>query len=101
MDIEELPAKVVEVPPPPIMDTILTWIGFEQEAPCNRLQEEGFESFTDVLAMKEKDVRDLAESYGRHTVADGRAIFGLRNSNTSLDSSIGSKTTRGLEKNRL
>jgi hypothetical protein len=28
--------------------------------------------------MKEKDVRDLAESYGRRTLADGRAIFGLR-----------------------
>ncbi len=27
--------------------------------------------------MKEKDVRDLADSYGRRTVADGRATFGL------------------------
>ena len=80
MDIEPL-ADVVEEPPPPpapVMDIILTWIGFDQEATRNRLQAEGFESFSDVLAMKEKDVRDLAESYGRRTVADGRAIFGLR-----------------------
>jgi hypothetical protein len=41
-------------------------------------REEGFKSFDDVLIMKAKDVRDLAESYGRRTIADGRAIFGLR-----------------------
>ena len=28
--------------------------------------------------MKEKDIRDLAESYSRRTVAEGRVIFGLR-----------------------
>jgi hypothetical protein len=76
MDIEEIVDVVQE--PPPVMDTILTWIGFEQDATRERLLEEGFEPFADVLAMKEKDVRDLADSYGRRTVADGRAIFGLR-----------------------
>lgn len=59
------------------MDTILTsWIGFfEQEATCELLMEEGFESYTDVLAMKEKDARNLADSYVRHTIADGCNIF--------------------------
>ena len=28
--------------------------------------------------LKEKDIRDLAESYGRRTITDGRFIFGLR-----------------------
>ena len=60
------------------MDTILTWIGFEQEGTRARLVDEGFESFADVLVMKEKDVRELADSYGRRTIGDGRAIFGLR-----------------------
>jgi hypothetical protein len=79
MDIEAINEVVDEPPPaPPVMDTILSWIGFDQEATRNRLQAEGFESFADILAMKEKDVRDLAESYGRRTVADGRTIFGLR-----------------------
>ncbi len=81
MDMEPVIEVVVEPPPipvVPVMDTILEWIGFDQEATRNRLQAEGFESFEDVLAMKEKDVRDLAESYGRRTLADGRAIFGLR-----------------------
>jgi hypothetical protein len=51
-------------------------IGFDQEAMRNRLREEGFESIT--TSMKEKDMCDLAESYRRRTVADGRSIFGLR-----------------------
>ena len=78
MDIEELD-DVVNEPQPPVMDTILTWIGFKQEATDQLLLEEGFESIADVLALKEKDVRDLADSYGRRTVTDaGRSIFGLR-----------------------
>ena len=63
---------------PPVLDTVLTWIGFDQENTRNRIREEGFESFDDLVTMKEKDIRDLAESYGRRTIVDGRAIFGLR-----------------------
>jgi hypothetical protein len=74
MDIEEIPpAEAAEIQPPPIMDTILSWIGFEQEATRERIREEGFASFADLMPMKEKDIRDLAESYGRRTIADGRA----------------------------
>ena len=77
MDIEP-PGEVAGPPPPPVMDTILEWIGFDQEATRDRIREEGFETFADLATMKEKDIRDLAESYSRRTVADGRAIFGLR-----------------------
>ena len=81
MDMEPVIEVVNEPPPAPmaqVMDTILTWIGFDQEETRERLQAEGFESFDDILAMKEKDVRDLAESYSRRTIADGRTIFGIR-----------------------
>ena len=78
MDIESLGEIADEAPPPPMMDTILEWIGFEQEATRTRIREEGFDTFADLATMKEKDIRDLAESYSRRTVADGRAIFGLR-----------------------
>ena len=64
--------------PPPIMDVILGWIGFDQVATRDRIREEGFETFDDLSNMKEKDIRDLAESYSRRTVADGRVIFGIR-----------------------
>ena len=60
------------------MDTALQWIGFDNEPTRERLRAEGFESFDDLKSMKEKDIRDLAESYGRRTAADGRFIFGVR-----------------------
>ena len=86
MDIVELPpdrldegaevmANVVQPNP---MDTALMWIGFDNVATRQRLRDEGFETFDDLKSMKEKDIRDLAESYGRRTVGDGRFIFGLR-----------------------
>ena len=60
------------------VDLALQWIGFDTPATRNRLRLEGFENFEDLASMKEKDIRDLAESYGRRTVADGRFIFGVR-----------------------
>jgi hypothetical protein len=44
----------------------------------DRIREEGFEIFDDLVNMKEKDIRDLAESYSRRTVANERVIFGIR-----------------------
>jgi hypothetical protein len=81
MDIKLLGEVADEAPPPdvpPMMDTILGCIGFDQAATRTRIREEGFETFADLATMKEKDIRNLAESYSRRTVADGRAIFGLR-----------------------
>jgi len=60
------------------MDLALQWIGFDNEATRERLRIEGFDSFSELQSMREKDIRDLAESYGRRTVADGRFIFGVR-----------------------
>ena len=79
MDIQEIiEPEIAEDNGPGVMDTVLTWIGFEAEATRIRLQEEGLATFDDIVIMKEKDIPDLAESYGRRTVADGRTIFGLR-----------------------
>ena len=74
-----LPGAVLVPPPiPPVMDTILTWIGFDQEATRDCIRTEGFGTFADFMSTKAKDISSLAESYGRRTVADGRVIFGLR-----------------------
>ena len=79
MDIEQVVAVAPDAAPaPPPMDIILTWIGIEQPAIRERIRTEGFESFDDLLAMREKDIRGLSESYYRRTIADGRIIFGLR-----------------------
>lgn len=73
-------AAAVELPPAiiPVMDTVLDWIGFNLPATRDRIRAEGFEGLEDLIGMKEKDIRDLSESYGRRTIADGRAIFGIR-----------------------
>lgn len=55
----------------------LQWIGFENIATRDRLRDEGFSTFDDLKSMKEKDIRDLAESYGRRSQGDGRYIFGI------------------------
>jgi hypothetical protein len=82
MDVLDPPIAAGGDPPPPavatMMDQALIWIGFDNEATRNRIQQEGFESFDDLKSMKEKDVRDFAESYGRRTAADGRFLFGVR-----------------------
>ena len=80
-NVAEVAVAVDNVPvvAPPVMDTILTWIGFDQQATCDRICEEGFgRDFADLMSTKEKDISALAESYGRRTIADGRVIFGLR-----------------------
>jgi hypothetical protein len=43
-----------------VMDVILEWrIGFDQATTRDRIREEGFETFDDLLVnMKEKDIHD-------------------------------------------
>ncbi len=53
------------------MDLALQWIAFEYVATYNRLPDEG------LIAFEEKDIRDVAESYGRRTQGNGRFIFGV------------------------
>jgi hypothetical protein len=72
-----------DVAPDPVggadpMDTVLQWIGFGDVGTGERFRNEGIGTFDDMKVMKEKDIRNLAESYGRCTVADRRFIFGLR-----------------------
>jgi hypothetical protein len=72
IDMAEMPAIVNPI------DLALQWIGFDNVATRDRLRDEGFSTFDDLKSMKEKDIWDLAESYGRRTQGDGRFIFGIR-----------------------
>lgn len=58
MDINEVAAAAAEgddvpVVAPPVIDTILTWIGFDQQATRDSIREEGFGNFTDLMSTKE------------------------------------------------
>jgi hypothetical protein len=70
---------IVGKAPPEVLanpiDTALQLIGFENAATRKRIQAEGLGTLEDLASMKEKDIRDLTESYGRRTVGDGRFIF--------------------------
>jgi hypothetical protein len=84
MDVVDEPVDVRGNDPPVAvvvkeMDLALQWIVFENEqATRERVQVEGFGTFEDLATMKEKDIMDLAESYGRRTIGDGRFVFGIR-----------------------
>ena len=83
MDIAEIAGDKVATEPPVVdpdpMEMARLWIGFENEATGNRLPAEGrLTTFEDIDSVKEKDIRELAESYGRRTINDGRFIFGVR-----------------------
>ena len=54
------------------------WIGFNTVASRESLQINN-EQFYDMLELTEKYISDLEYSYSKHTVADGRLIFGLQN----------------------
>jgi hypothetical protein len=69
--------------PPPVpqfnpMDVALTYIGFDIPAVRARLRAEGLTTFSDLKSLKEKDIRDIAESFSKRTVNDGRYLFGIR-----------------------
>jgi hypothetical protein len=76
---DDSPAGVdVPPPPPPIVDTVLTWIGFNIYITRDHIRADGFDTFDNLATMKENDIRNLAESYGRCSFAACRAVFGLR-----------------------
>lgn len=56
----------------------LQWIGFTAAVTRDRIHMEGFgRLFEDLKSIKEKDIPDLADSYGCRTVNDGQFIFGI------------------------
>ena len=80
---QQQPAVAVDPPDPIDPDSMhqaaLLWIGFDNNATRDCIQVEDFASFNNLKFIKEKDIRDLAESYGRRTAAaDGRFLFGVR-----------------------
>jgi hypothetical protein len=48
---DDIPAGVDVPPPPPIMDTVLTWIGFDVDITRDCIRAEGFDTFDDLATM--------------------------------------------------
>ena len=50
----------------------LTWIGFNTQAHRNSIcNEMGFKSIDDFIGLTEKDIREMADGYEKHTHAQG------------------------------
>ena len=99
MDIQVISGVSIPVAdPPPVMDTILTWIGLDQEAARNCIWERGFGSFSDLMPKKEKDIRDLAESYERRTIGTEKSSLVFVAYNTWSVWFIGCRTSGGPRK---
>jgi hypothetical protein len=65
------------VPPFNEMEVALNYIGFDTAAIHSQLRSEGLTHFSDLKSMKEKDICDIAESFAKRTVNDGRYLFGI------------------------
>ncbi len=57
---------------------VLQAIGFEVAGERVSIMEAGLNQFEDFRYLVEKDIRDMADEFGKHTQANGRIIFGLR-----------------------
>ena len=84
-EVEDLDPKIEEgtkeeeaVLPQDEMYQALEWVGFTLEYHRQAIIEEGFDTFVEFSSNSIKDISDLAYSFRKITVADGRITFGLR-----------------------
>jgi hypothetical protein len=71
-------ADVAE-PPVPLegVNFLLNAIGFNLAEQRERIMEAGLANYEDFRYLVEKDIRDMAEEFGKRTQPNGRIIFGL------------------------
>jgi hypothetical protein len=63
------------------IDTILRYCGFAVANDRISIAPDGFKSFEDIMSLSEKDVSSLAKGFAERTVANGKTLFGLRQTN--------------------
>ena len=59
------------------MNHILNVIGFDNINDRDSIMEAGLAQFEDFCYLIEKDIRDMADKFGKRTQANGRIVFGL------------------------
>lgn len=59
------------------MGAVLQLIGFENEIDRDAIMEAGIGQFKDFRYLVEKDIRDMANEFGKRTIANGQIVFGL------------------------
>ena len=56
---------------------VLLAIGFDVAAERTNIMAAGISEFEDFRYLVEKDIRDMADEFGKHSVANGKIVFGL------------------------
>jgi len=59
------------------VDKVLQVIGFESEVERAGIMQAGLGRFEDLCSLVVKDIRDMADYFGKRTQANGRIVFGL------------------------
>ena len=57
---------------------ILTWIGFNEQANRASITNDASINYADMQTLKEKDITNLSNSFGRRTEKNGKIDFGIR-----------------------
>lgn len=76
-EVAALAIETALVGPQSEVRTILEWIGFRTAVHRGQITEESFQSYDDILTLKEKDIYELAGSFQKRDAAE-RIIFGQR-----------------------
>jgi hypothetical protein len=63
------------------INTILRYCGFAGENNRINIKQDGFKSFDDIISLSGKDVNSLAKGFAERLVANGKIVFGLRQTN--------------------
>jgi hypothetical protein len=74
---EQVEAAVQLVMPLEGVDFLLDAIGFNVAEDRERIMEAGLADYEDFRYLVEKDIRDMADEFGKRTQQNGRIIFGL------------------------
>ena len=56
---------------------VLQTIGFSDAMERASIMESGLNQFEDFRFLVEKDIRDMADDFGKRTQANGRSVFGI------------------------
>ena len=57
---------------------ILTWIEFNTIAQQNEITNDTFTTGDDILSLKEKDIKEFSEAFGRRSATNERINFDIR-----------------------
>jgi hypothetical protein len=73
----DLAGQVEALMPLEGVDFLLNAIGFNIPEERERIMEAGLSDYEDFRYLVEKDIRDMAEEFGKRTLQNGRITFGL------------------------